>query len=66
VVKSHSKLFIKEEAMVEYDHDDPPPPVRARAKQFWYVFIITLPANLFWLVVYVVAFTWLVPLLKGG
>ena len=52
--------------MVEYDHDDPPPPVRARAKQFWYVFIITLPANLFWLVVYVVAFTWLVPLLKGG
>ena len=55
--------------MVYYDHDDPPPTKRrwwrineAQKAVFW----ATLPANVFFLLVYIVAFTWLVPLLKGG
>jgi len=55
--------------MVEHDLDDPP----AQKRRWWKIneaqraiFWATLPTNLFFLLVYVIAFTWLVPLLKGG
>lgn len=52
--------------MVEYDRDDPTPPVKRRIGQYWYVFKITFPTNVVWLILYILAFTFLVPALSRG
>ena len=54
--------------MLNFDHDDPPP-----VKRRWWkineaqraVFWATPPTNILFLVIYVIAFTWIVPLLRG-
>ncbi len=49
-----------------HDPDDPPPQCGWRPGEYWMVFRLTLPTNLFWLVAYIIAFIFLVPYLARG
>ena len=49
-----------------HDPDDPPPQCGWRPGEYWMVFRLTLPTNLFWLVGYIIAFSFVVPHLARG
>lgn len=47
-----------------YDKDDPPPP-SSSYNQYWYVFKVTLPTNMVWLLIYILAFSFVVPWMRA-
>jgi hypothetical protein len=50
---------------MDYNHDDPPPPTSKWWRPYFHVFLITLPTQTFWLLVYLIAFWFLMGPAKG-